>query len=366
MKLAIKNSITRHIIAWLRMTKIVLPKRLKYLAKVILGRFKEDRKRKPSTIQLPITYKCNFDCVMCGMKTMIANKDFSLEEFDSILSDGLFSEIVSVGLNGGEPFIINNLLDYIDVLMKRLPKLKHIFLISNGFFTKKILEMSSEIKAKCRKKKIMYHLSISIDGVGEMQNKMRGNNLAFVRAIETCKKILENTEEYCDDFSTICTITKVNVYNLQELEAYTKKNNIPIVYNIATIHKRLNNDYKYEDFSVFTDERARQMASEFFYSKFLETKKELYFARYFFVENMERIAVCGHKSDVVTLTPDGNISYCATFSKELGDATKNSAYDLFFNKSNLLYRTKLHNEHCQGCSHYTESLNKKGYKLYFR
>lgn len=349
-----------------RKKRCIIPKKIKYFAKCFLGKFKETSMSLPNTIQLPITYKCNFDCVMCGMRTLVQQKDISIEELKTILEDKLFSRIITVGLNGGEPFIIKNLCDYVKTIVSCLPKLKHIFLITNGYFTDSVLEKSKEIKKICSSKNIKFHLSVSIDGIGKLHDIMRGHINAFEKCINTVNRILENPTLYCDDFNTICTITKINVYNLAEIEAYAKKHSIPIAFNVATIHKRLNNEYKFEDFSIFTDEHARMIAAEFLYSKFLETNKEMYFARYYFVKYGKRISICGHKSKVVTLTPNGNISYCATFSNELGCALTNSAYDIFYSKENMCYRKKLHNEFCHGCSHYTESLNKNGYKLFFK
>ena len=45
----------------------------------------------PLTIQLPITYLCNYDCVMCGMHHMTRYRDFTAEELGGILKDKLFS-----------------------------------------------------------------------------------------------------------------------------------------------------------------------------------------------------------------------------------------------------------------------------------
>lgn len=362
----LKNKLTRSLIVKYREFKCVISKKLKYIIKCVLGKFDDNKVAKPTTLQLPITYKCNFDCVMCGMKSLKNNKDFSIEEMEKILRDDLFSNIESVGVNGGEPFILNNLVEYIKTLIITLPKLKNIYLISNGYFTDRVLDYSKKIKLLCHEHKIMYHLSISIDGFGETHNRIRGNSNAFDNAINTCKNIIANPNVYCDTFNTICTITKLNVYNLVEIDLFSKQENIPITYNIATIHKRLNNENKYADFSIFTEEKAQKVASEFLYSIFMKTKSEMYFARYYYARYKIRIAICRHKSQVVTLTPNGAISYCATFSKEIGVANESSAKSIYFDNNNLEYRKQLQKEHCFSCSHYTESLSKVGYKLYFK
>lgn len=324
--------------------------------------YKEIKSNKfPTTIQLPITYKCNFDCVMCGMRQLVSKRGFTVQEMKTVLSNKLFNKVNSVGVNGGEPFLLDNIDEYISALFETLPNLKNVFLISNGFFTDKILDKSKKILEICHKHDACYHLSISIDGYEDMQDTMRGKSGAFTHAVSTCNAIISDRENICDSFNTICTITRVNVDRLAELDSWAKDCDLPISYNIATVHKRIQNEHKFNEFSVFTDEHARLLTEEFFYSKYLENKSETYFALYYFVHTGERIASCTHKTDVVTLTPNGGLSYCATFSDEIGNALNNEADKIYFAKENLEYRKKLHSEHCKHCSHYSSSLTYRNY-----
>jgi MoaA/NifB/PqqE/SkfB family radical SAM enzyme len=298
---------------------------------------------------------------MCGMKSMINRPGFAPNELKQILSDALFRKINAVGLNGGEPFLLNDLELYVDVLFTTLSKLKNVYIISNGYITNTILEKSKIILSMCHDHRAKLHLSISIDGYEGMQDMMRGKKGAFAHAVNTCRQIMENQSKYCDTFGTICTVTKVNVYHLAELDVWAQQNHIPISYNIATIHKRLCNENKYQDFSVLTDEHARLMAAEFFYSKYLETNKEEYFGLYYVIHTGKRIASCAHQADVVTLTPNGYLSYCATHSDQIGNAYEEKPEEIFFSRKNISYRNQLHSKYCMNCSQYSGSLNPKYY-----
>lgn len=109
----------------------------KFFARLCLGRYAtiSNQKKYPTTLQLPITYKCNFDCVMCGMRKMISNSNITPDELRTILSDKLFCKIKSVGLNGGEPFLLKNLEQYVYAITESLPKLSDLFIITNGYPT---------------------------------------------------------------------------------------------------------------------------------------------------------------------------------------------------------------------------------------
>lgn len=338
---------------------------LAYIMISILPERKNKMQEYPNTIQMPITYKCNFDCVMCGMRHLIKREDFTYEDLNIILQDKLFHKIRSVGLNGGEPFIKEDLVQCVEVILKNLPELKKISIISNGFFTEKMCEKLAQIKAMCKERKVSVSLSLSVDGIGEMQNFHRGNKWAWEKLQATASELLSNKQRYCDYLDIICTITKYNIYHINEVECWAEGLNIPVAYNIATENVRIDNHEKLEDFTIFNDEKARMMAQEFFYCKFKQTHSQKYFAIYYFIRNRKRIAVCPCKNNEwVTLTPNCQLGYCATHSKELGNAKEVSAYQLFH--GNLPYHKELTTEHCSTCSHYSYGLDKDGKKKYIK
>lgn len=325
---------------------------------------KNEEMQFPTILQLPITYKCNFDCVMCGMQEIASKPGFSILTLRKILQDQLFKEIRSIGINGGEPFILPNLVDYVQMILEVVRKVSDLYVISNGYFTDKILNDAKKIMKLCRERHVRFHLSISIDGFGEIHDEMRGKKGAFEHAEKTCRIISADTKNYCDSFQAICTITKFNIFNMPELEAWSIRNKIELNYNVGTMHKRLNNEGRYPDFSVYTDNYSRMLTAEFFYSKFVETHEERYYALFYSLSRGERLGSCDHKFRAVTLTPNGQVSYCATFSKEIGDAKSSGATNIYFDPQNLCYRKNLHQEHCNTCTHYQASIATNSFSLY--
>ena len=317
----------------------------------------------PDTIQLPITYKCNYDCIMCGMRNLVSKNDFTCNELEKILQDKLYSKITSIGINGGEPFLKNDLVECVEVMCKNIPSLKHLFFISNGYFSDLICEKLEKIKKITCKYGVSIDLALSIDGIAEMHNQMRGNADAWDHMMTTLTSLKK--EKHYDSLGVICTITKLNVYNLYEVEEWAKANSICVNYNIATINRRIDNYSKYEDFTIFNDKKAEYMAEEFFYKKFHETLSKKYFAIYLYIKEKRRYAHCPCQvNSWVTLTPDSQLGYCATHSKNLGNVLENSSYELFQNSIDYLYEIK--NKYCESCSHYIYGLNKEGKKLYYK
>jgi MoaA/NifB/PqqE/SkfB family radical SAM enzyme len=291
---------------------------------------------------------------MCGMSSMRRNDQITPDNLSNLLQNRLFKNIKSVGVNGGEPFLLPDLEQYIAVLIRDLPRLENIFIITNGFFTDKILLSLEKIKNLSSKNKVKLTVSVSIDGINDTHDFIRGRRGAFNKAEKTCLAIVENKDRYCDHFGVICTITKHNIYNINEVDIWSKKHKIGISYNVATVHKRLFNESKFEDFSVFSDEHARLLAAEFFHSKFYDAKSPTYWALYKYVSDRKRRTGCSFKYNGVTLLPDGSISFCATRSNVLGSGLQEDAYELF--RNNIGYRDKIIKNECASCSHYVDAL----------
>jgi MoaA/NifB/PqqE/SkfB family radical SAM enzyme len=323
-----------------------------------------DKADSPAELQLPITYKCNFDCVMCGMqKKMLVNTDFTPSELEVILANKLFKKIKHVGVNGGEPFLKDNLIEYIQVLVRTLSDLQYIYIISNGYFSQNMFNVLPYIKHICNTHGIKVSLALSVDAVGGLQDFVRGKKNAFDHIEQTCSTLLMDPEKYYDHIDIICTITKHNVYNLREIEAWAERKGIQVNYNIATVHERVYNFDKYSDFSIFNAPLSLSMAMEFFYEKFRETSSQKYFCLYYYTLYKKRLAHCNYRYNTgVTLTPNKQLAYCATFSKELGDAYAHSADELYYDHIN--YRKQLCREKCSSCSHYSSVLNGNSFFVY--
>ncbi len=321
----------------------------------------------PATLQFPITNKCNLDCAMCNIHANDSKNELTAEDIRRILSNPIFGRIISVGINGGEPFILSNITELIEIVVKTLPSVKNLYMISNGTIPS-CTEKAIAIKKICEKNNVKFTLSFSIDGFENVHDEMRGRKGTFKKLMHTVDEILKAPAQYCDYLNFICTLTKKNIYYVNELEAFAKKIGITVSYNVATVHERLKNDVKYQEYSLFTDEEAKMLAREFFYSKFRETNSKTYYAlfRYLCGSKPVRCAECAYLHNAITLTPNGDICYCATHSKALANA-KNTNVDI----EQVYYENKEYNDYikknyCASCSHYMGRLTKQTHKEYIK
>ena len=96
-------------------------------------------RKKPLVIQMPITSRCNSRCKTCNVWKYHDNIDIDYLTLEKALKDPFFSEVQSVGLNGGEFTLVPNFIEILNSVLT-LPNIKYIYCISNGLFPKKLFE----------------------------------------------------------------------------------------------------------------------------------------------------------------------------------------------------------------------------------
>lgn len=320
----------------------------------------------PKVLQFPITGKCNSACMTCSVPSRAPNVEMTAVRVREILQNDLFKKLQSVGINGGEPTLVQELPEIVEELL-RLPKLKAIHMISNGSLTDRLLSVTKKAQELCKEKGVIFSLSLSLDGIGPVYRACRGIQ-AFDQVVSSVEQILAAPGVYCSQFSVGCTVSKYNADHLVELDAFCAEKNIPVFYRVAVPNKRIHNVHYSDEFSVLSDESSRQAALEFFYAKVTDKtdrdwqQKFAYYAIYRYLENKGhvRLADCFWKWRDATVDEMGKIYYCATRSKSLGTLTSSNAADLFHSKESRQYRKELVAEHCQHCIHYAFAPTIKG------
>lgn len=329
---------------------------LKYLLTISLKQVDGSVKKYPKVLQFPITCKCNSRCIMCDIWNMDHENEMTVAEIEKYLKDPIFKKIVSVGINGGEPSLIKKLPEIAEQILK-LPKIKSLNIISNGFNKEALLVKVEKTYSLCRKKGIIFDLSFSLDGYGEIHNCVRGVKKAFDRVSESIDDVLKNKDRYCDSIDVGCTIVRQNVDYLTQLDAYACGKKYPIKYRLGIKNKRIASDKIISDYSVFYDKKSRQSALEFIHGKFSDSKQIMdkfkYFSLFYFLSTQKpkRLLGCTWQEEGITIDARGNIYYCAVESEKIGSLRKHKGDSVFFDNKNIEYRKSIIKNTCQHCIH---------------
>lgn len=331
---------------------------------------KSHSRQKPIVLQMPITSKCNSRCQTCNIWKYKENKDIDAESLREILHDPFFSEVESVGLNGGE-FTLNT--DFINVVKSvlTLPKLSSVFLISNGLYPKKLFEYLQEAKILCDARNVSLCIGISVDGVGSVHENIRGVPNCFTKTKEILDGLYLNREKYCSYFSVICTLSKNNIAYIRETEKFLNQyKGMPVEFQLAVPNLRIRTFDDYDKYFVLSDKKAKSLAMEFFHEQFKTSTDERIKRQSFVIYNFlkkdgkGRLCKCNYFNRDVTIDENLNMSLCATASRVVGNLKEKKPAQIIDNSNTKQERNRI-KKLCNTCIHYSENpLTLKGRFVY--
>lgn len=322
---------------------------------------------KPKVIQFPVIDICNSRCQMCRIWENKKSDDISVEELKKGLSDPLFSEVQSIGFNGGEPTLRKDLTEIVKVTTDCLPSLRNVSLITNAYKYKEVNQQIEQMGKVLRKRKINFDVMISLDGYGEVHDNVRGRKGNFERAqhvIDFVKK-----SPLVDSVRIGCTVIRENVNYLPDLLEYCIRNDLYVKFRLGIPHQRLYTENLQDPYALTFEEKYE-------FVEFLEGLIEHYepsiMQRFFYRSLADQIklgaprkAGCDWQYRGATITARGELAYCAVQSKVLAEniADSNNMSSYFGNKEHL---NSILKNHCDTCHHdYVGVPNKKEYRKLF-
>jgi len=314
-------------------------------------------REKPLVLQMPITSRCNSRCKTCNVWKFHENIDIDATALKMALKDSFFSEVSSVGINGGEFTLVPTFLDILDSVLT-LPKIKNIHLISNGLFPKRLFEYLAESKIRCAKKNVLLHICISVDGYGERHEIVRGIQNCFSKTKIIIDTLYNHSEKYCNSFSVGCTISLHNINYIKETQDFFNSyKNLQVEYHCAIPNKRIKTFNK-ADYYVLNDEKKRLLTAEFFYERYrnstnLNQRYQNFSNFYFLIHNgRQRINTCAYYHRDVTIDENLNLILCATASDIIGNLRNESASKLIKSHKCRSIQKKI-KHYCNNCGHYS-------------
>ncbi|PZV08247.1 MAG: radical SAM protein [Leptolyngbya sp.] len=305
----------------------------------------------PTTLNLLVNDVCNSKCQMCLIWKNKPDREFLPVELESILSDSLFKRLEYVGVSGGEPTLRKDLVKIFEILCQKTPKLKGLGIITNGILHDVVKDRILSCSRICEEHAIPFNVMVSIDGVGAVHDVVRGRPGNFESSIKLLEFFAQETHI---PTSFGCTITKENVFQVDELLDYAKEKNIYGRFRIAEFIERLYNTQQTDYIRAFDDLEAyhlgllfHRLEKDFEVSK---THQKTYSnIRKMVAEGKPRSIGCPYQSESVVITSRGDLLYCSPKSPILGNTLTSSASSIYY--SNLKIRDKIKAEDCQTCIH---------------
>lgn len=190
----------------------------------------------PRFLTFTVTYSCNARCIMCDSWKIPSPDDLSLPEIGRIFDQ--LPQLDAVRLTGGEPFVRRDLLDICHLAQRKLnPLVMHV--TTNGFLTDRIVEFCEK-----RKKDRSLQLLISVDGIGEKHNQVRGTKNAWEHVVRTIKALAPRRKELSLSMAVNQTIVDAEgAEHYKQLREFLKpfgiRNQMVMAYDVSATYSTL-------------------------------------------------------------------------------------------------------------------------------
>ena len=247
------------------------------------------------------TYRCNARCQMCNCWKNPTSPD---EEFKPEILEKIPKGMKRLNITGGEPLLRQDLQDIVEILDRKTNRLE---ISTNGYFTDKIIEIA--------KKYPRITIRISVEGLPEKNDRLRGLKNGFDRALRT---LLELKDLGIKDIGFAIVISHNNISDL--LSLYELTSGLDVEFSQSTMH----NSFYFHKFDnrIEDIERVGTIMEEFIKRLLNSKRKNLkmrvkdWFRAYInmgllrYIKGENRPIPCGAGTDSFFVDPRGRVLAC--------------------------------------------------------
>ncbi len=263
----------------------------------------------PTDAIIAVTYRCDARCQMCNIWKIDPQEFLTVDDYAKVPST-----LRDINISGGEAFMRKDLVDIVKTVHNKCGG-PRIVVSTNGFREDQIITKMEDL----RKHIPNIGIGVSLDGIGEIHNKIRGIPRAYDKSLGTLKALKER------EFKNVrIGFTAMND-NVGEMEkVYDLAESLGFQFTTAVAQN--------SDIYFSTQENQGVQNGELADALGYVIKKELlsyhpkrwmraYFEQGSLVFNEEgrRILKCSAGLDFFYLAPEGIVYPCLTVPSAMGD-----------------------------------------------
>jgi MoaA/NifB/PqqE/SkfB family radical SAM enzyme len=307
----------------------------------------------PTVLHVNVNLRCNTQCAMCNIWEIKSPHELGLDELATIFTDPVYARIEYIVLAGGEPTLRKDLPEIVELMHKHMPRLKKLMIPSNVIDRLSVQRQFPRIARYCADHKIRLTLAVSLDGIGETHDKIRGVKGAYAKVMDSIVFMKQLQKEAPYNLTIDPTIFSMNIHEMQKLKDLAERLEMPITFQIAATA----DDYYHNaemDKVLSVDDHGRTRMVNFLKRQVAESSLLDALAYYYaeVVENLQgaraRALPCPFADQGLLLNPDGSLQYCHN-SRPIGNALESGSSALYYEKNNLAYRLQVRKDSCPSC-----------------
>lgn len=314
---------------------------------------------KPSMLTYIVTFKCNARCIMCDSWKKKHEQELDYPQIDQMLSR--LPRMDMVRLSGGEPFVRSDIADIVKSVGTHLrPSLLHI--TTNGLLTDRIVNLVEN-----RNRRIPLFLLVSIDGMKEKHNSVRGLKDAWERVNNTIRTLAPLRKKLNFHISVNQTVVdREGIDQYIQLHDYLCpfdiNNNLVVAYDESATYAVspkgtvvMSKDAEFKPYGEFSKEDINELISQAQRRLHKYSFAERVAKRYYLQGIKNRLvhgiaspsSACVALSSHMRLYPDGSVPVCQFNSNIVGNLHEQSFDEVWYGENAEKYRQWV--RRCPGC-----------------
>lgn len=296
-------------------------------------------KNRPIQLTFFLTRRCNARCPFCFYLSSRerSNSDqleLSLTEIEKMSAS--LGSLLWLAFSGGEIFLRDDLADVVKVFYKQNRPV-FILLPTNGLLPETIYERTAAILESCPESIVT--VKLSLDGLGQVHDNLRGVAGAFEKTLETCRLLADLAAKHGNfELGINSVFCAANQDNMDELIRYVNGLDAIKTHTVSLIRgkvregklKEVDHDkYQKTIATLAVNLRSRQAATYRFKGARIKAAQDIVQRRLIHRTQSEQrqLVPCYAGRLTVVVTESGEVYPCESFADMLGNV-REWDYDL--------------------------------------
>lgn len=287
----------------------------------------------PIDCVLAVTYRCNSRCTMCDIWKMKETRELELEYYKR-----LPKTLRDINVSGGEPFLRQDLVELVKIFHETCPKAR-IIVSTNGYLSDLIKEKMREILKVAPGAGV----GVSIDGLSEMHDRIRGIPGGFNLATRTVKLLREDLG--MKNLRIAFTISKQNVEHLSKVYDLSRELGVQFTLALAQSSEFFFGGKQIEE---IPEEKVLKAQFDYVIRRELQSWQPKRWVRAYFAKSLYDFARTGKQAlpsragiDFFFLDPFGNVYPSVVHNLVMGNLKEKDFSEIWFSSEAWEAREKV-------------------------
>jgi len=263
----------------------------------------------PTDAIIALTYACDARCEMCNIWQLKPQEFLTVDDYAKVPPT-----LKDINVSGGEAFMRDDVVDIVKVIHQKCDN-PRIVVSTNGFRTEKILSAMEELRRSIPN----IGIGVSLDGIGDTHNQIRGIKDAYPRALATLRGLKER------GFTNIrIGFTAMNENSHEMRQVYDLAGELGVQFTTAVaqnseiyfsteVNQEVESDNLYDALGYVMRNELRSYHPKRWLRAYFENGTLI------FNKEKRRIIECRAGIEFFYLAPEGIVYPCLTIPSPMGD-----------------------------------------------